>query len=600
MDLTAARTQVWATLLAVGLIMASVSAFPGSAAEFGRVSGSVTDPQGIPLMGATVFLVGPMLPGSQKLDVAAERVITDAHGQFHVERLLPGWYSLKVSLPARLPSLRNGVRVDSGLTSKQNFVLTDIFSSVHVQQPPRGSVSFWGDDWKWVLRTSASTRPVLRLTQTHRSGSANKNPKGHKKDAPASQRLIGMMPGSSSHAPLSSDPGLGSVMAYVRQLSDDADVLVSGSMTANGSAGSSLATAFRRNVASGDPLEVSVAVHQLSFAGPLSIRANQGGAGLSNAQGLVVTYTNTRRLAEAITLTSGMQVDYLNAMREAMVAQPRAKLEIHATPSTTIAVGYGAGNQDNENTLLERVGELNSFPQVTLRNYRPSLESLNHSEVSIDRTLGKQSRLQLAAYNDDFQNIAVWGSGNLQALPWLAGEVLPNTAAEGLTVNGGSYRSSGVRASYEIRLGNNFEAAVLYSVGEALASKDAVVSGGQPVTDLRSALRTAHSESVGGKVSARIPGCKTVLTTSYVYLPRGRVTTVDPYGQASLGMHPYLDFQIRQPLPSIAFIPAHIEALADFRNLLEQGYVPLVGAGDDPLLLSAAYRSFRGGFSVQF
>ena len=65
-------------------------------------------------------------------------------------------------------------------------------------------------------------------------------------------------------------------------------------------------------------------------------------------------------------------------------------------------------------------------------------------------------------------------------------------------------------------------------------------------------------------------------------------------------MHPYLNLEVRQPLPNIAFIPARIEALADFRNLLEQGYIPVFGAREDPLLLSAAYRSFRGGFSVQF
>jgi hypothetical protein len=88
------------------------------------------------------------------------------------------------------------------------------------------------------------------------------------------------------------------------------------------------------------------------------------------------------------------------------------------------------------------------------------------------------------------------------------------------------------------------------------------------------------------------------LTTSYLHLPHHRITSVDPYGQASVGMHPYLNLEVRQPLPNIAFIPARIEALADFRNLLEQGYVPVFGAGEDPLLLSAAYRSFRGGFSV--
>ena len=193
--------------------------------------------------------------------------------------------------------------------------------------------------------------------------------------------------------------------------------------------------------------------------------------------------------------------------------------------------------------------------------------------VSISRTVSKRSRVQLAAYRDSFENTAVWGSGNLEELRWLAGRVLPNPAAQGLTINAGDYQSSGVRAAYALHLGSNIEAAMIYALGEALAA-DASADGTHP-TDLRSALRTASTQSAGGRFSARIPVSRTVLTASYFWLPRGRVTSVDPYGQASLGMHPYLDLQVRQPLPSITFIPAHIEALADFRNLLEQGYVPV-------------------------
>ena len=78
------------------------------------------------------------------------------------------------------------------------------------------------------------------------------------------------------------------------------------------------------------------------------------------------------------------------------------------------------------------------------------------------------------------------------------------------------------------------------------------------------------------------------------------MTSLDPYGETSLGIHPYLDLEIRQPLPTWAFLPAHIEAMADFRNLLAQGYVPLFRSGEERLLLAPAYRSFRGGFSVLF
>jgi hypothetical protein len=78
------------------------------------------------------------------------------------------------------------------------------------------------------------------------------------------------------------------------------------------------------------------------------------------------------------------------------------------------------------------------------------------------------------------------------------------------------------------------------------------------------------------------------------------VTTQDPYGQAELQLQPFWDVQVRQPLPTLAFLPAHIEAVADFRNLFAQGYSPLTQSGEWAVKLSSAYKSVRGGFSVDF
>jgi len=61
-----------------------------------------------------------------------------------------------------------------------------------------------------------------------------------------------------------------------------------------------------------------------------------------------------------------------------------------------------------------------------------------------------------------------------------------------------------------------------------------------------------------------------------------------------------LDVQIHQPLPALAFLPAHIEAIADFRNFLAQGYSPVSQSGESTLLLGSTYKSIRGGLSVEF
>ena len=165
----------------------------------------------------------------------------------------------------------------------------------------------------------------------------------------------------------------------------------------------------------------------------------------------------------------------------------------------------------------------------------------------------------------------------------------------------GDYHSAGFRAAYTAKLNAHMETAFAYAQGDALTVDPAAAAASQNYAfNSRRLLRPVRSQTVAGRFTAHVPKFKTQITTSYQWMPRDRVTLVDPYGQANLQMQPYLGIQIRQPLPTLAFLPARVEALADFRNLLAQGYVPLTQAGDNPVILTSAYRSFRGGFSVQF
>ncbi len=591
------RGRLLAIFLTAGIVVPCLVRPVHAGANFGRLSGTVTDTQGTPLMGATLLIAGPALNATLGVNSFAERVITDAHGRFSVEHLVPGLYSLRVTFPTRMPMLRNGVRVTAGQTVQQNFVLTEIFTSLRFQVPQR-TVSTWGEDWKWVLRSSSATRPILRYQQVARSTPSAKHSKPQQL---ASQRFIGLTVGGGRRGEdQATDPGLGSVLAYLRYLSPDSDLLVAGSMTANGVEASSLATAFRKNLLNGDPQVLAVAVHQLSFSSGFPFIASDARGLLSRAQGVALSYSRARRLSGSLTLTTGFEVDYLNAARDAVMARPSMKLEYQANPSTTVAIRYGAFRSDGDGSLLDRIGTLNAFPRVTLRHFRPQLEYYNHASAALNHRLTKTSRVEVAAYRDFFRNPGVWGFGGTSVLAGLAGSFLPNPAAGGVILNAGNYGSTGLRASYSRTLGSYLETSFGYALGSALDIDPASTSNGDSNTTFSRFLRAERSQSLAGKVSARLPVSNTRIITSYEWLQRGRVTTVDPYGQAALQIQPFLGILIRQPLPTLAFLPAHIEALADFRNLLAQGYVPFSPSGEKPLLLTSAYRSFRGGFSVQF
>ena len=579
-------------LLAGSLLSLLLGPVRALASEYGRLAGIVSDDHGNPLMGATVLIIGPLLIPTASTGDQVERVITDAKGKFAVGNLIPGWYSLQIISPTRLPAHRNGIKVEAGQTSTLKFVLGDVFAPLRFQIPDNGGTSL-GDDWKWVLRTSAATRPILRYLP----GTAKASPDAVKPPLPADQRLLGVVPGSSPD-PLASDPGMGSVMAYLRSLSLDSDLLAVGSVAANGTLTSSVGTDYRKGLIKGDSEEISLVVHQLGYARGVTIPGGGGQLSDSSAQGLVASYTQTRHIYPHLTLTAGVDIDYLDAIRDVLIAQPQIKLAYHFSRSTDVALQVGRGPSDGSGTLLDRVSGLGSFPLLTLRGYRPELEQLDHSEISLNRRLHGSARFELAAYRDGIKNAAVWGSAHPAAVSWLAGNYLLNPAVDGIFVNMGDYRSAGYRVTYAQRLGNHIETLVAYVVGDSLYANGVVNRA--PQGDLQGMLKPVRSSSLAGRVSARFPVTQTRLTTSYEWVQRGRVTMVDPHGQTDLQLQPFLDVQIRQPLPALAFLPAHIEAVADFRNLLAQGYSPLTQSGEMTLLLSSAYRSVRGGFSVEF
>ncbi len=577
-------------LVAACCLLLAWGAASAGAADFGRLAGTVRDTEGNPLMGASVLITGPLnLPAAAGPTVM--RILTDAQGKFSLQKVVPGWYSLRVYSPTRLPAMRNRVRVQAGETAEEKFVLADIFSPFRLRAPS-AKVATWGEDWKWILRTSASTRPVLR----YREQTQPRDAKLRKPALPRSQHLVGVTTGSSRRDVLAGDAGQGSVLAYFRPLSEDSDLLVAGSMAADGSQASTLTTALRRNLMKGDPQQVTLSVHQLSFADGVPLPGGDSRESLSHAQAVVFTYTQTRRLSQALSVTTGLEADYLTAATDVLATRPQVRVDYRLDPSSRLSVSYGTLGSGDAETLLQRVGDLSAFPRVTQRGYRPRLEQLHHAEVNYERRLGKNTRLVVAAYRDRVDDAALWGFAGPQSAEWLAGNFLPNPAAGGLTLNAGNYGSSGVRVIVSRRMGQHVQAAVIYSSGEALALATQNPEGAEAT--LRDYLRVAPTQSFAGRVSARLPG-GTEIVTSYEWLPQGRVSTVDPYGEASVGVQPFLGLEIRQPLPALGFFPGRIEALADFRNLLAEGYSPLVHQ-DDRLLLTPAYRSFRGGFSLEF
>src|SRR5476651_2028252 len=120
----------------------------------GVITGTVRDTSGVPQMGAIVEVLANTAARGQT-------VLTDTKGAFTVPGLLPGFYTIKVTAPSFLPTIRESIHLQSGASLLLNLTLNTLFEAI--QLVPRHKVApDSDDDWRWALRSMAN-RPILRL-----------------------------------------------------------------------------------------------------------------------------------------------------------------------------------------------------------------------------------------------------------------------------------------------------------------------------------------------------------------------------------------------------------------------------------------------------
>src|SRR5947208_8601493 len=152
----------WLGAIAILLSLPAASQAASMMSLSGKILGLVTDAAGVPQMGASCVLLNAE-------DKVGERVLTDERGAFTFDGLIAGRYSVRVTLASFMPVSRSNIFVEPGLRTLLNVSLAGLFSSIQLVRPSPEQRAIMNDDWKWVLRTSNATRPVLRLLPGWRS-----------------------------------------------------------------------------------------------------------------------------------------------------------------------------------------------------------------------------------------------------------------------------------------------------------------------------------------------------------------------------------------------------------------------------------------------
>ena len=98
-------------------------------------------------------------------------------------------------------------------------------------------------------------------------------------------------------------------------------------------------------------------------------------------------------------------------------------------------------------------------------------------------------------------------------------------------------------------------------------------------------------------MSGTVGRTRTRWIASYRWINDPALTPVDMFNASPGQSDPYLNLFIRQPIPTLG---GHMEAFIDLRNLLAQGYVPVLGQDGQTVYLVDSARSIRGGVAFTF
>jgi hypothetical protein len=570
--------------LVLTVMVSSFAAIPAVAQAKpvpGKLAGVVRDAAGTPQLGASVELI------SEAVGVAASRgFLTNTQGMFRGDKLAPGLYTVRVTLAGFLPTLEKHIRVTSNLTTVVRIELESMFASLDQLRRMPASSTAEVDDWKWVLRSASAMRPVLEWVDSGTLSVSTLNGETSRARVPRMRMEFtdgARRPASASS--IASSPA--TAVAYEQKLGGTSKMIFAGQVSYDGDApAGGIATVWLPTGTLGAGPHTALVLREAKL-GPIGptfrgVRFDQGGA---------------FALGDRTMLRYGGEYILVGLGAAASSVRPRAELDVRLNDdwSSTFVFasmpnGPGpleANDAQPGGALGAALNELDAFPALLWRQGRPVLQNGLHEEISAERKISTRGKLQVAGFHDDNRHVAVFGRGS--GLP--TADYFQDNFSAGFAYDGGSASSWGTRVAFREKLDGDLEVTAVYSFGGALA----------PSTDtddlLRDALRHAQRHSLGAAISSKVPGLGMKIQAGYKWVSGVSVSSVDSYGESLFQMDPYLHVVVRQPLPKFSL--GRWEAIADCNNLLAQGYVS-ANSRDGRVVLVPAFRTFRGGLSVQF
>jgi hypothetical protein len=563
----------------------------------GAITGTVRDPHGVPQMGATVILYN-------RQDRQIGKVLSNEHGQFQVGGLFPALYSIRVTLASFIPAVKKDILVQPGMRSVLNVSLSTLFSSIQFDYPAFENAAMMSDDWKWVLRSASDTRPVTRLLPDAVDNSQTGAP-----PVTAFSDTRGILRLSAGDGPtlagFGSEADMGTAFVLATSLYDSGLLQVSGTLGYGAQSGvptAAFRTSYSRDLAGGQPV-ISVTMRQLQMPG----RPVGAALGVDGADGFLRSvsagFDDHMQIGDRATLQYGFNLDTVSFLSRLNYFSPYARITCALDDFTNLELAYTSGNarpdlaeSGADDTGLQRdLNTLSMFPRISAENGQSRVQRGQEYEIAVSRKMGSSS-IRVSAYRENLLNAAltlVAPSGVLAGA-----DLLPDLFSNSSVFDAGNFETNGYDVELMQDLGAHVSLAAVYGDEGALTTTGGEVVSNSP-DELRSMIRAGRRRAATARITATVPWTGTHLIASYQWTPGDQrwMMAGNLYSTESDRSLPGFNLYFRQPIPGFG---KRLEATADLRNILAQGYLGMHTPGGDRILLVDNPRGVRGGFAFTF
>jgi hypothetical protein len=585
---------------------AAFSAEPVQAA--GSLAGIVRDSTGVPQMGAAVYLFNH----SERLILQS---ITNERGMFGFSLLTPDLYSVRVSLASFVPAMKQKIAVQPGMQSLLYVNLASVLSSVELVYVAPGQGALMSDDWKWTLKASSATRPVLRVLPDQSASDPNKRDPAVGSVFTDTRGLLKVSAGDpGSLGGTSSQTDLGTAFALATSVLGRNQLQLSGNVGYSAHGGTP-AAGFRTSYSrEGGGPEISVTMQQVSLPARASLTELTGQAyGIPALRTMDVSIKDRIVISDELHLDYGMSLNSVSFLDHLNYLSKFARLSYDWENIGTIQLAYSSGApptqllveeeyggethvRGDQTALAEDLAALSVLPRLSLLNGRTAVQRSQDLEIGYEKKL-RATIFNLTGYRETVTNAAMTIAapfGDAFAI----GDVLPDISDKSSILNVGSFQRNGFAAAVTQALGDRLELGASFGRGGALALADHGMAL-ETADELRSNTHTTQRFWASARASTTLPVIGTKISGSYQWTDYSTIMPSHFYLTQSTYPEPGLNIRVRQPIPSFPGIPGRLEATAELRNGLAQGYLP-ISDGTQRVLLIQQPRALRGGLSFIF